>query len=191
MLQFQQFVDKRPDNSRKDFSDLVDRVSTASRRKAIGIIAEMQKQLAEELAGLGPEEKKVVRDRLSSEAFRRLHGVLSTTCFVKKAYCKKHKKMCHLNPKADKDLIQKHGAATLGNMVWLEVAGTPCVAWSMQGAMQKWCHESALVALAWALSLKHHGVQAMIHENVPLFDEASLTEALEQDWGQLFLSELT
>jgi hypothetical protein len=52
----------------------------------------------------------------------------------------------------------------------LQVAGSPCVAWSSMGKLQKTKHESIVAFATWAAMRRSLNEAVIIHENVPAFE---------------------
>ncbi|MCP4240020.1 MAG: hypothetical protein GY772_05620, partial [bacterium] len=75
-------------------------------------------------------------------------------------WCHVHEKECPLAP----------STARSGRALFLEVAGTTCVAWSSMGLRWGWLDPSAVPCLAWSFWMRARRPDIIIHENTPRFD---------------------
>jgi hypothetical protein len=74
------------------------------------------------------------------------------------SWCIVHGQSCSLRP-----------AASPGDL-WIELAGSTCVAWSTMGAGWGWLDPSTVPCLTWAFWAARAGPDGIIHENVRPFD---------------------
>ena len=85
------------------------------------------------------------------------------------SYCEFHCQDCPWHPRA---------VAELADLLWIEVAGSTCIAWSVMGTATHWLHESTLPCLVWAYSLRFAEPDAVLHECTPAFEQGKLMSIL-------------
>ena len=70
------------------------------------------------------------------------------------ARCSTHQKLCKPFP----------APSELAECIWVECAGTPCIAWSKAGSKAGWLHESAIPVLIWARLMSALRPTCILHE---------------------------
>ena len=143
-------------------SRLMNKFQRACRREGLSSASQSQLKQNKKLLGL--------RRRLGNELVQRLSDHLDACEFEMEAFCVKHGRNCCWTPRAEDGLK---------NFFWVEIAGSTCVAWSTAGSLAGWLHPSTLPCLVWAYSMRFAEPDAILHECVPGFMEASLRRILD------------
>ena len=108
-------------------------------------------------------DERIQKCELGAELVAGLRKELESTRFNETVWCVRHNAYCHVHPRSD---------ASLAGFMHLEVAGPCCPAWSSMSARQdRWLSQATLPALVWAYSARHAGVDIIVHENAPGWDE--------------------
>ncbi len=161
-------------------SDVMHRVSFGVLRVLEDILARKLARFAEVKEGCGAanadaDADAVVasqRDQLGFELVAECMAVLDRAEILEYIPCRKcGGGPCPTNPRS---------LPRLRRALWVEVAGSTCVAFSSFGQRNKWLHESTLVVLVWAAAMRCMQPDIIIHECVATFDPAVLDRLLNR-----------
>ena len=92
-----------------------------------------------------------------TEAVHILHSWKLRDC--NRAWCHVHQRYCRMYPSPDQ----------IGDGIWLECSGTPCVAWSLMGTRSGWLHEAAVTVLIWSRLMQCLQPHLILYECTPGF----------------------
>ena len=163
-----------PGKPRHVFGNLLDRLPANVRADLIALQEKKLQlwkdtKLEQKEENLTDTEVRNVQTRLACELVAGVQEILRKTTFERKAYCYAHRKHCFISPMSDPELDL---------MLWMEVAGSACTAFSQAGLRAGWLHESALIYLSWLFSIRFFSPDILLHECVKFFPPAALAEVL-------------
>ena len=120
---------------------------------------------------------KPPQQEIHTEYLAAMDKCLSGVMFKDTAFCHVHGEQCALTPRATK---------RWRSCLWLDAAGSTCVAWSRAGKGAGHCHESSAVMLTWLAHRKYMQPDLVVHECSPAFP-ASIFDQLLNDSTQTAL----
>ena len=110
---------------------------------------------------------------------------LNQCSYQKERWCYVHEKFC---PSCPPRRGQESHDGDMDDMLWVEIAGTPCVAWSTmrrkaQTCTGRWLHPTTLPTLVWLSWCKHCQPDILLHECTPLFDIKTVRDYILTGWS--------
>ena len=139
---------------------------------------QVRNNLREAMQRQGIESKQVVRiatKRIGDRMFAQMCKFLDKVEFRDVSECTVHPGCdCPWIPRADE---------SIANRLWIEAAGSTCVAWSAMGSGKNWLHESTLPCLVWAYSMRFAEPDGVLHECTPTFQQQKLFAILNSGRG--------
>eukprot|EP00439_Symbiodinium_sp_Y106_P041214 s646_g5.t1 len=152
------------------FKDIVHSFSAAVEKaikQKLGALREAAQESAKS-ADVGASRPEVMRPFVE-EFHCFAEGLLQQTVVQDHLFCEEHLRMCPRVPARDKDKL------------WVEVAGTPCVAFCRgggYGGQLGWLHDTSVLFLAWVAFLRQAQPDVIVHECVEAFDHEVLRRYL-------------
>ena len=110
-------------------------------------------------------------EELSDEYLGRLVELLEGVEFLEEGWCTVHEQMCPYSPRLDE---------ALRDCLWIDGAGSTCVAWSRAGKRGGLLHPSCLVMCAWILHRRFSQPDLIVHECTPSFPSSVLRDLLNR-----------
>ena len=153
------------------FKDIVHSFSAAVEKaikQKLGVLREAAQESAKS-ADVGASRPEVMRPFVE-EFHCFAEGLLQQTVVQDHLFCEEHLRMCPRVPARDKDKL------------WVEVAGTPCVAFCRgggYGGQLGWLHDTSVLFLAWVAFLRQAQPDVIVHECVEAFDHEVLRSIFE------------
>ncbi len=173
------------DAPRHVFGDILERLLRQTRIRLENLGAHLRAKLERRVlrrggceSGEGRRFRRQMVRELGEQHLSALRTTLSAVDFASAGACQcaRHGAPCSADARPSN--TADGGVAPSPPSLWVEVAGTTCVAWSSMGAGLGWLDGSALPCLVWLFWVRFQQPDIVIHECTTRFDEAVLVELL-------------